>query len=216
MYKTLSFLMVALFWITTNSPSAVAQDAKAKQVLDAVKAKYKVIAAFETTFICNMSSPSTGTSDTYEGKLAVKGNAFRLKLPKQEVITDGVTQWTYSKDANEITINNYAPDPDDITPNKIYELYEANYEYSYIELKSEQGKNYHIIDLKPKNKNAQFFKVRMKITEKYGIKGWELFERNSNRYLYHIKKFAEVTVGAPYFKYQKADFPAGHTVEDLR
>lgn len=193
-----------------------AQDAKAKKILDAVRTKYKEKTAFQASFLCNMSSPTTGVNETTKGEITVKGSKFYLKLPKQEVLTDGVTQWTYVKDANEVTITNYAPDPDDITPNKVYELYESNYEYAYIEEKVEAGKKYHIIDLKPKNRNAQFVKIRLKITEKNGLKSWELFERNSNRYLYTIQTFADVTVADSFFKYNKANFPAGHTVEDMR
>ncbi|TAE18790.1 MAG: outer membrane lipoprotein carrier protein LolA [Bacteroidetes bacterium] len=216
MRKNIKFVLLALVWVASALNNATAQDAKAKTILDAMRTKYKAIAAFQANFLCTMSSPSTGVNENYKGEITVKGAKFYLKLPKQEVLTDGVTQWSYTRDANEVTINNYAPDPDDITPNKIYELYESNYEYSYIEKIAEQGKNYHIIELKPKNRNAQFFKVRLKITEKNGLKSWELFERNSNRYLYTIQKFAEVSVSDAFFQYNKANFPAGHTVEDMR
>ncbi len=193
-----------------------AQDIKAKTVLDAVKVKYQAMEAFKADFMCTMSSPNTGVNETYKGDITVKGDKFYLKLPKQEVLTDGTTQWTFMRDPNEVTITNYEPDQDDITPAKIYTLYEGNYEYVYIEEKVENGKAFHIIDLKPKNKDAQFFKIRLKITKSHGIKSWELFERNSNRYLYTIQKFAIVDVSNSYFKYNKANYPTKPKEVDLR
>jgi outer membrane lipoprotein carrier protein len=196
---------------------AQAQDPKAKAVLDAVKLKYQGMDAFRAYFIHNMSSPSTGVNETFQGDITVKGAKFYLQLAKQHVITDGKTQWTYLKDPNEVNITEYEPDKDEITPNKIYTIYETDYEYVYVEEKLEQGKAYHIIDLKPKNRDAQFFKIRLKITKGgNSIKSWEIFERNSNRYLYTITKFAKVSVGDSYFKYNTANYPSKPEVIDMR
>ena len=216
MNKTSKILFLAMLLVSNSFLKSYAQDAKAKTVLDAVKNKYKALSAFTAHFTCNMSSPTTGVNETYKGEITVKSDKFYLKLPKQDIITDGTTQWTYLRDANEVNISSYEPDADDITPNKIYTIYESNYDYAYIELKSEQGKNFHIIELKPKDRKTQFFKIRLKITEKYGLKSWELFENNSNRYLYTINKFAEVEVGDVYFKYNKKNYPSNPKEIDMR
>jgi outer membrane lipoprotein-sorting protein len=207
---------LGLFLLITQTAQAQ-QDPKAKAVLDAVKSKYQSMAAFSADFTYNMSSPTTGVNETFSGDIAVKSKKFYLKLPKQHVITDGTTQWTYLKDANEVTVTDYEPDADEITPDKIYTVYETDYDYAFVEEKVEAGKAYQIIDLKPKNIKAQFFKIRLKITKDgHSIKSWEVFERNNNRYLYTITKFAKVTVGDGYFKYNKTNYPSNPTIEDLR
>jgi len=216
MTKNSFFLSLILTFVASTLATLHAQDAKAKTVLDAVKVKYEAMASFQANFLCVMSSPSTGVNETYKGEITVKGSKFYLKLPKQDVITDGKTQWTFMRDANEVNITNYEPDPNEVTPDKIYTLYESNYAYVYVEEKVENGKAFHLIDLKPKNRDAQFFKIRLKITKNNGIKSWELFERNSNSYLYTIQKFATVSVNDSYFKYDKANYSTKPKEVDLR
>lgn len=194
-----------------------AQDAKARQILDAVKQKYKTIDAFRAYFTYTMSSPTTGVNETVDGNIVVKEEKFHLKLPEQEIMTDGSTQWTYLKTDNEVNITDYEPDEDEITPNKIYDIYEQNYKYSYVEEKHENGKIYEIIDLKPKDKEAQYFKIRLRVVkDSNSIKSWEIFERNANRYLYTVTKFATVKVGDGYFKYNPSKYPNNPEVVDLR
>lgn len=198
--------------------SIFGQDIKAKGILDAVKARYQKESAFKANFTSTASSPTAGTNETIDGEIIIKKEKFYLKLPAQHVITNGKTQWTYMKSANEVNISDYTPDDDEITPNKIYSLYETKYQYTYIEEKNEQGIAYHIIELKPKDfKNSKITKIRLKIVKSTNsIKSWEIFERNSNRYLYLITRFATVRVGNDYFKYSRSNYPSKPQEIDLR
>jgi outer membrane lipoprotein carrier protein len=209
-------LVFALFFIQ-NTNIFAQKDPKAKTILDATKKRYQAIDAFKATFVYTMDSKNAGVSESLSGEITIKNGKFYLKTPKQHIITDKTTQWTYLQASNEVNITNYEPDPNDITPEKIYTIYENGYDYSYMEEKVEQGKKYHIIDLKPLNKDAQFFKIRLKIVqETNSIKSWELFERNSNRYLYTVTKFASVNVGDSYFKYNPSKYSSKPTQNDLR
>lgn len=193
------------------------QDPQAKQILDAVKKKYQDMPAYKVEFTYNMSSPTSGVNETVNGSIVVKGSKFYLKLPEQEIITNGSTQWTYLKESNEVNISDYEPDEDDITPDKIYTIYERDYDYSFVEDKVEDGKSYEIIDLKPKDRNAQFFKIRLKVVkDTKSLKSWEMYERNANRYLYEVHHFATVKVGDSYFKFNPTKYPSNPEVIDLR
>jgi hypothetical protein len=196
----------------------LAQDKKAKAILDATKAYYQSMNAFKANFVYNLSSPTTGTNETVEGEITIKKEKFYLKLPAQHIITDAKTQWTYLKSSNEVNITDYSPDADEITPNKIYSLYETKYDYVYVEEKTEQGKTYHIIELKPKDfKTSKVTKVRLKIVKTTNaIKSWEVFERNQNRYLYNVTRFAKVRVEDNYFKYNRSNYPSKPQEVDLR
>lgn len=207
-------LIFNLLWIN----NIFAQDTKAKAILDATKKRYQAEAAFKANFTSTASSPTAGTNETIEGEITIKKEQFYLKLPQQHIITNGKTQWTYMKSSNEVNISDYTPDDDEITPNKIYSLYETKYEYVYVEEKNEQGVVYHIIDLKPTNfKTSKITKIRLKIVKSTNsIKSWEIFERNSNRYLYVITRFAKVRVGDDYFKYSRSNYPSKPQEIDLR
>ncbi len=215
MNKQLVFgLIIHLLFIT----NIFAQDKKAKTILDAVKKRYQDEVAFKANFSSTASSPTAGTNETIEGEITIKKEKFYLKLPQQHVITNGKTQWTYMKSSNEVNISDYTPDDDEITPNKIYSLYETKYEHAYVEEKNEQGTLYHIIELKPTTfKNSKITKIRLKIVKStHSIKSWEIFERNSNRYLYTITRFAKVKVGDDYFKYSRSNYSTKPQEIDLR
>jgi outer membrane lipoprotein-sorting protein len=216
--------MKKLFWITLllvfiyTPYSQAQQDPKAKTILDAVNQKYKSMKAFRAYFVYNMLSPNSGVNESFEGNIVVKGSKFYLELPEQHVITDSKTQWTFMKDGNEVNISDYAPDEDEITPDKIYGIYEKNYDYAYMEEVNENGRAYHIIDLTPKNKDSHsFFKIRLKIVKSSNsLKSWEIFEKNANKYTYNINKFEEVKVPDNYFKYYKSKYPSNPELVDLR
>lgn len=216
MKKNIWIIMVLMTFLSISP--LLAQNTKAKEVLDAVKNRYQKESAFKANFTSTASSPTAGTNETLEGEIIIKKEKFYLKLSAQHVITNGKTQWTYMKSANEVNISDYTPDDDEITPNKIYSLYETKYEYSYVEEKNEQGIPYHIIELKPKDfKNSKITKIRLKIVKSTNsIKSWEIFERNSNRYLYLITRFATVKVGDDYFKYKRSNYPSKPQEIDLR
>ncbi len=216
MKKLASIILLLLFIYAPYSQAQ--QDPKAKTILDAVNQKYKSLKAFRAYFVYTMLSPNSGVNESFEGNIVVRGSKFYLQLPEQHVITDAKTQWTYMKDGNEVNISEYAPDKDEITPDKIYGIYEQNYDYAYVEEMTEDGRAYHIIDLKPKNKDAHsFFKIRLKIVKSSNsLKSWEIFEKNANRYTYSVNKFEEVKVPDSYFKYNASKYPSNPEVVDLR
>lgn len=211
MFKTKHF--VVLLFLTYIVNIAYSQNdpvAKAKGILDAVKKKYQSIKAFKADFTYQITSEGQDVEDELKGSITVKGAKFYLKLPEQEIFTDARKQWTYLKDANEILVGVYEPDADEITPDKVYTIYEKNYKYTWVEDQTVDGKTYHIIDLTPKKReDSQIFKLRLKVVQSSkSIKSWEIFEKNSNRYLYNITRFATVKVSDNYFKYSASRFPS--------
>ncbi|MDX2302049.1 MAG: outer membrane lipoprotein carrier protein LolA [Microscillaceae bacterium] len=210
------FLTTILLWGSTFAAFAQ-NDPKAISILDKVKEKYQAMKAFTADFTFNLTNKTGGVNETYNGKIYVKGDRYHLILPEQEVITDGKTQWTYLKDSKEVNITEYEPEANEITPNRIYTVYESDYLAAFIEDEVENGKAYEIIELKPKNLNSPFFKIRLKIVkDTKSIKSWEIFEKNNSRYLYTVKHFATVKVGDTYFRFDPTKYPKDIEVVDLR
>src|SRR5690349_10976041 len=145
---------------------AMAQyDPKALEILDAMSKKYKAIPAFEANISCNLTNEAEKVNEEFKGKITVKGDKFRMVLPEQEVINNGTTTWTYLPEAKEVNIDNYDPNSDDINPAKIYEIYKKNFKYLYLNDEMDGGEMCEVIDLVPEKKDAQFFKIKMKISK---------------------------------------------------
>ncbi|GAB4401065.1 MAG: LolA-like putative outer membrane lipoprotein chaperone [Microscillaceae bacterium] len=225
MKKIIAFSLISLCLLPFILP-AQDSDPKAVAALDAVNKKYKSMSAFQAFFSMQMTNQQTKQNESLSGKIVVKGAKFYLELPDQHVITDGKTQWTFLKDGNEVNITNYQPDEDEITPDRIYSLYQKKYKCLHKGEASEQvtvegkpqNRVYEIVELYPKNPQGySFFKIQLKIVKaSQSIKSWEIYENNGNRFLYTVTKFQPVNVGDSYFKYNASKYPSKPEVIDLR
>jgi outer membrane lipoprotein-sorting protein len=192
-------------------------DERAEKILSEVSKKYQDYKSFKASFTYSLESPTTGVNENFKGDILVKGNKFILKLGGQEIINNGVTQWTYLKEENEVNISDYSPEEDDINPSKIYNIYKKGYKYLLNEEVNENKALYDVVDLVPEDKSKQIFKIRIVILKKdKSIKSWKLFEKNGNRYTYTLTQFTpNIDVDDKLFTFDKSKYK-GVTVVDLR
>jgi outer membrane lipoprotein carrier protein len=192
-------------------------DPKALEILEAMSKKYKAIEAFQADISQTLTNDVEKINEEMKGKITVKGDKFRLALPEQEIINDGVTQWTYLPDAKEVNIDNYDPASDDVNPTKILDMYKKGFKYLYISDKTEGGVLCEEIDLVPDKKDAQFFKIKMMIGKKdKSIQSWTMYDKSGNRYKYTITKFnPTVKIEDSYFTFDPKKYP-GVEIIDLR
>lgn len=214
MNKLYSILLV----LTLFSYNLIAQqDPKATLILNEMSKKYQAFKSFKADFTYSLETANGKVKDSYQGQISVKGNKYYLKISGQEVFNDGATVWTYMKEENECNISEYVPDENEITPTKIHVMYKKGFKYTYAEEKKVGTEVYDVIDLVPEDKNKSFFKVRIMISKKdKSVKSWKIFDRNGNRYLYSVNKFApNNVVDDKQFKFDKTKYPKVQIV-DLR
>ncbi len=192
-------------------------DPKALEILDAMSKKYKTYASFEANLSVNLINEVEKVNDEFKGKIIVKGDKFKLTLPEQEVINNGITTWTYLPEAKEVNIDNFDPASDDINPAKIYEIYKKNFKYLYLNEELDGGVMCEVIDLVPEKKDAQFYKIKMRISKKdKNIQSWTMFDKSGNRFKYAISKFTpNVKVEDAVFLWDAKKYPGVEEI-DLR
>jgi len=192
-------------------------DSKALQTLEAMSAKFKEMGAFEADFSYKLTNDVDNINEEFKGTMTVKGDKYRLSLPEQEVINNGTTLWTYLPDANEVNIDNYDPDSEDVNPSKIFEIYKKDFKYLYLKDEMVGGVLCEVIDLVPEKTEAQFFKIRMNIAKKdKRVKSFTMFDKGGNRYTYSITQFnPNIEVEDSFFTYDPKKHP-GVEVIDLR
>ena len=202
MYK--NFLIAALILAMSNMVLAQ-QDPKAKEILDAMSNKYKSINSFQADLSYTMTNKVEDINESYNGKIAVKGDMYRLMMQDQEIYNDGTTVWTFlpNLDEPEVTIDNNNPEGGDITPSSIFNIYQEGYKYLYLNSTTIAGKSYDIVDLVPNDKDAQYFKVRIEIgTKDRLLRTFTLFDREGSEYTYLITNFkSDVNLADSYFKF---------------
>lgn len=165
-------------------------DPKALEILQAMGEKYKSIPTYEANFSYTLTNDVENINEEFKGKLTVKGDKFRISLPEQQVINNGATVWTFLPDIQEVNIDHYDKNSGDINPLKIYEIYQKDFKYLYIQDKAEGGVMCEEVDLVPEKKDAQYFKIKLLIKKKDKvIQSLTMFDKGGNRYKYTITRF---------------------------
>ncbi len=214
-YTCISFLCITgVFAKTEQNPSM--NDPKAKAVLDKASEIYKQNSGIHSKFTQTIEVPG-GKTNTKTGEIYLKGNKFKIKFPDQEIYCNENSVWTYLKDGNEVQINDYEPDPSDISPSTMFNIYQKDFYYIKIADETVNSKPCNVIDLTPKDKSRSYFKVRLWINKETSLLSKiKIFDKNGYRYNYtinYINNKARIEDGQ--FNFDKSNYP-GVKIEDLR
>lgn len=194
------------------------QDPMASQILNAVGQRYKKLTGFKAVFSHESQTNSGQVKGTVTGNITVSGKKYRLQTGTSTLICDGKNVWSADSKVKEVNLSDYEPEPDDITPEKVYTFYQTGYKYMFMgEVKTKTG-IWQTIDLEPENIQKEVSKIRLFVDKKtLAITKWIVFERGTNdREEFVITKFEALKqVNPADFTYSKSQFP-GYKLVDLR
>lgn len=214
-------LFISLVVLQSFQPEIEAQyrqDPNAEKILQEVSKRYKKLPGFKADFDRESQNSQGNPVSSSSGSILVSGSQYRLKTNNTLLFCDGKTVWTADSKAKEISIADYSPEADDITPERVYTFYQKGFKYIFMgEVKS--GKSvWQTIDLEPENREKEISKIRLFVDRNSReIKKWIVFERGSNdREEFLVKKFQALPAKpGPEIQFHKKDFP-GYKVVDLR
>lgn len=169
---------------------AMAQDAKAKAILDASSKKMSGYKSLKADFAWRFVGKDGKVQQSQNGTLQMKGDKFHITTPEQEMISDGKSVWTFLKTANEVQITQNTKSDETLTPTKLFSnFYEKNYSYKYVGSKKIAGKNCDIVELQPTttSKAKQFSKVELAIDPNKQIAGGTVIEKGGSQIQYEVK-----------------------------
>jgi len=215
------FLFAGVLLISVGLLPARAQsesDPKAKEILDAVSAKYRSYDYIKADFSYTYTSPYEDGSYTEKGSLFVEpgGDKYRVQIAGQEMISDGKTAWVFLPEVNEVQVSALSGDSEELNPAQLFTLHEKGFKYV---LKGESrldGKSVYLIDLVPLESSA-YSKMELSV-EKNGnlIHRLKVFDKNGNHYIYTINAVDfSPHVDGGFFVFDKNAHP-GVEVVDLR
>ena len=83
--------------------SSIAQSSKdADLLINKISKRYKKFSSIKADFTYSIESKAEKINEKQKGNIVIKGNKFRLDIAGQTIIGDNKTQWTYSKEINEV------------------------------------------------------------------------------------------------------------------
>lgn len=205
--------MKKLFFLLLMLPCVlVAQDQKAKSILDQLSKKTKSYASIEAKFTNTFYSTVTDINEKQSGTLFLKDDSYRLEMEAQTIICDGETNWIYLEDEEEVNITEIDDEENELNPSKIFTIYENGYKYKFVK---EDNKNYQI-DLFP-NESGPFLKVELFIDKtKMQISSFTMIDKQGSQYKYDIDSFiTNKEMSNDFFVFKTADYPNVDVI-DLR
>lgn len=179
MKKTLFITFLILASLSAYCQKA---DDMFRSVIDDIKA-YKNI---EISFEYKMTNTAAGIDETITGTGLLQGDAYRLDLGGQILISDGNTLWTYLPDNEEVMISDVNTEDGSGTPLSIIESYYDNVDV-ILDDKSVVGCNSFIIT--PQGED-QFKKIIVNIDNKTShLKEIHVYDEDNNVFSYIINQF---------------------------
>lgn len=214
--RKLYIAMVLL--ISSSVVIAQKNDPAAKQVLDAVSAKFKTFSSVQAGFAYKVENGAGKALSTKNGTVWMKGNKYKVSFGGQEIFSDGKTVWNYDKNSNEVTINNVDASGSTLTPQKLFtNFYDKDFLYLLNGEKKVGGKTLQEIEMTPTDKSKAFHKVYLQVDKAAKtIYSTKVLENGGNRYTYTV---STMKTNAPLtdnqFVFDKNKYP-GVEVVDLR
>ncbi|MDD2636784.1 MAG: outer membrane lipoprotein carrier protein LolA [Bacteroidales bacterium] len=192
-------------------------DAAATALLDEVSAKTDRYASLKIEFNMYIENLQHAKRDEYKGSAAYKSGVYKLDIMGQIVFSNGKTNWTYLKDAEEVNITDNAENEEVMMdPQSLLKDYKTNFKVRYIADKFEKNRALVEIDLIPKTiENKKYSKITVKIDKtKKQIYSVRYIGKDGVSYLIEIFKFLEnPAIPDVEIKYSKALFPDAEVID---
>lgn len=215
MLKNLSAWM-GITLLSLSASSVFAQDSK--KILDELSVKAKSYSTVSAEYSSRLLDKQSSVDLTEKGSIKVKGNKYNLDLPSYNVISDGVTVWTYEKENNSVFIDNLADMGNDgMNPNEMFRIWEKGFRHEYKETKTEGGKPYYVINLYPTDpKGKPYHTIEMMVDktkmELYSVK---VMNRDGSEVSYLLKAFTpNKEIADTVFKFDKTKYPGVEVVDN--
>lgn len=215
--KKLWILTLAITGLTMGTNLAMAQqDAKAKVVLDKMTGKVKSMTSMKANFTLIAKDANGKVVMNQNGTLQMKGDKYSVVLPKQTMICDGKTMWTYMKDNKEVQVANYDANEVQISPKKLFATtFTTDYNYVYAGEKNISGKAVDIVYLTPKGKK-DFKSVTILIDKNGQLVSGSVEENKGGYYTFNLKGIqANAASSDALYTFDAKKYP-GVEVIDLR
>ncbi len=108
------------------------------------------------------------TKESEQGVLLVKDNMYKMEWDGSTIYFNGELRWTYLKSANEVTISLPNPIEDGIfaNPAALFSIDAKDYKYKLRPERTEGGKTIAEIDLFPKDAQATYTNINLRLDKK--------------------------------------------------
>jgi outer membrane lipoprotein-sorting protein len=212
-------LLVLVACVLGSLPIQAQDDARSKAIVDKLMTQAKAWTSFEADFSSRLQNTKDKLDVKQEGNMKVKGKKFRLVLDKNTIINDGVTLYTYNKDANEVSLNDPKEMDQDLDPSTLFTQYEKGFKSQFVEEKADAaGVMTQVVKLFPLDPAKKPFHTVVLTVDKAKTlpRSIQVLYKDGNVVTYTLKKFTpNVELADVLFTFDKSKYP-GVEENDMR
>lgn len=208
--KLFTLLILAVFTISLS-----AQNARA--ILDKASDAYNKAGAVTASFTLDIKDQKAN-QNSFDGKVSMKGNKFKIEIPDAITWFDGTTQWVYIKDTEEVNISNPTGEElQAISPSVLFSIYKKGFNLSYKGAKKANGKTVDEIELIPQKKGGEFTKIVVEVDQANNLfSKITVTDRSGLQNVVTIRNYQKgAAINDSIFQFNKNDYPRVEIV-DLR
>ena len=212
--KKVTLLIISLFaTLLLVAQGSVPQ----MEILDQVAAKTEKYVGLKIDFTLYVENLHNAKRDSYKGNAIYKTGLYKMDIMGQVVYSDGKTNWTYLKDADEINITNNSDNEAFMTnPQAILKDYKSKFKVNFISDKFEKNRALLEFDFFPKQiENKKYSKITIRIDKtKKQIFSVRYVGKDGVNYLIEIDKMLEnPTISDSEVKFSKALYPDADIID---
>jgi outer membrane lipoprotein-sorting protein len=209
------YLLIAFSLFTLSS---IAQSSKdADLLINKISKRYKKFSSIKADFTYSIESKAEKINEKQKGNIVIKGNKFRLDIAGQTIICDNKTQWTYSKEINEVNVQHYKPKEGIMKLDDIFTMYNKGFVSKMGENVKESGRELTVLELAPKDKKKNYFKIKLFIEKNnQQIIKTIVFDKNGSVHTYTItNQIPNIKFDDGYFTFIAKKYP-NVEINDMR
>ncbi len=219
--KQVSFLFVITFLsslLFAQVDRKIQNDPAATVILDKVSAKYDSYATMKVDFSLMVDTPEEEAYMKSRGMVYLKNEKYKIDSEEMMIICDNLKRFVYLKESNELQINYFEPDADEIeSPSELFQIYKKDFFYKLSGEVIAEGKKLSVITLIPNDIKAspyKLIKLYVDKSENQITKG-EIFAKDGVKYTYGISSVEEnIPLNDSEFTFDPNRYP-GIYVDDM-
>ena len=209
--------LLLIFFVIFASFS-FAQNQSAEEIIEQVKQHYQSNEAFSADVSFEIDIPES-ENQLMEGKIYLKGNKYKFMFDDQEIISDDVNMWHWSKgDINEVQVSYVKEDESVITPAKVFNEFLDGYSYKLDSTPTVNGEQLELIEITPKEISDYEDIFKIKVVSKladHTIKNMQIYTKDGTVYEFDVSNEQTEQFGDSVFTFNETDHPDVQLI-DLR
>ncbi len=195
------------------------QNGNAQSILRNVNTAYAKYSALEVAFDFNYKRNQNSQNHKESGTMVLdqKQDRYRIKMPSQEYISDGKTQWLVLVNEKEVQVTDVAEHAGAITPSNLFSFFQKGYSAKVMPDEKSGNHTLTTLELTPENPRQPYSRIKLRINKTSNlVSDVTIVDKNGAQFNYTIKSLKpNPNLQERIFIFDKQAFPEMEVV-DLR